>query len=240
MVSSHREDRSGPPSRACLAGFKRTMLYNVKDPCAFQQARVEPGAAEFCAPESAKGGLISFPASDVGSAGLLLFHMLTGRHVISSADWEGCLASVSPAGQALCRQLCALDPSVRPTASDALTHEWFADSMAVSIGSVSDDDAAASLRRARRKLFEALTTPPPWSFDCSMRSRDLLGKGYHAAVYRGTRKPDGAPCAVKVIARGADRTRERRILLQLPPHPHVRFLLDLSFERLVVFHRTAS
>jgi hypothetical protein len=45
---------------------------------------------------------------------------------------------------------------------------------------------------------------------------------------------------VKVIARGADRTRERRILLQLPPHPHVRSLLDLSFERLVVFHRTAS
>lgn len=195
---------------------------------ALYQSRLEPGAAEFCTPERVNGGVLSLQAADIGSAGLLMYHLLTGKHVVTSKAWcdFGCggggdEAAVSRLGQDLCKRLINLEaPGLRPGASQALEHEWFNDAIITRFGTCTEDDKPM-LKIQRQKIFEDLVMPPPIPCEFTMSVKTQIGKGHFGTVYSGLWKCNRMPCAVKVMFRGGDRTRELRILSQMPLHSNV-------------------
>ena len=97
------------------------------------------GSAGYIAPEIFKGIGYGFKA-DIFSLGCVFYNLLTGLYLFSGKDTNHILRSnwkcdlsniksflkdISPQGRDLLLKILSPNPDYRPTAKDALKHEWF-------------------------------------------------------------------------------------------------------------------
>ncbi|TDC57337.1 protein kinase [Micromonospora sp. KC207] len=185
----------------------------------------------YVAPECQRRAQAMSPASDVYAAGVIAYRLLTGELPFATTDDQTRRGSVlppqvmtaaglSPALAALLRRMCALAPSARPTATEALR------------------DLAWLIRPGNTRRAEATSAPTPpqpdfrdlppgYQLTHKFTIRRRLGKpGSYGTAYQAYDRLAGLDRAVKIVHRDRDSVVERlrveyQLLLRLPAHPSV-------------------
>lgn len=202
----------------------------------------------YVAPEAYREPEAASAASDVFSAGLVLYELLAGERAFGSPtelfEQSGVFsvrpsarrAELSSALDAWVQRLCAFHPDHRPTAADAL-------------GQLETVLAPRSDAAAAPAPAPTVAPPPPSSAPEPLDYRDLprgtvlagkleverrLGAGAFGVVYKVVDTLGDVARALKLILRDRHSPLERlkkeyRTLLRLPEHPHVVRVIDANF-----------
>ncbi|HOY67294.1 MAG TPA: protein kinase [Candidatus Ozemobacteraceae bacterium] len=198
----------------------------------------------YVAPEVNREPQAASPASDVFSAGLILYELFTGERPFKNQseifDLSGAFpqkpstlrAELSAGFDAWLQTLCSFEPAARPSAEAALEALESLDAPAVT-KHPAEEPAPAPATEAPAPDYLNLPANFPLTQKFVVRSR--LGKpGTFGVVYKVLDTLGDVSRAVKIIFHDRISTLDRlkkeyRTLLHLPEHPHVVRVFDADF-----------
>lgn len=187
----------------------------------------------YSAPEVANDPAAASVASDIFSAGLVIYELLTGERPFHSATDMAELKGIFPEAASERRselpmtldgwlqRLCAWEATERPTAADALKH------LRELVKTLPNRRAVPTSPRA--VSYEQLE--PGATLGRKYRVEQRLGKGSFGVVYKVIDTFGDVARAVKIILRDRRSTLDRlkqeyRTLVDLPEHPNVVRVID--------------
>ncbi|MFE3001412.1 protein kinase [Nocardia sp. NPDC059246] len=204
--------------------------------------------AEYQAPEAFREPANASPASDIFSAGLVLYELFTGEKPFAGPTEVFDQSGVFPVKPSLVRgelpegfdewlqNLCAFDPDNRLTARQAVAE------LAIMLASGGADSSDKPVSPPAPMLPE---TEPATATDYSrltpgtlLASKFLvekrIGAGAFGVVYKVIDTLGDVPRAVKLIIKDRHSTLDRlkkeyRVLLRVPEHPNVVRVFDAQF-----------
>ncbi len=208
---------------------------------------VEQIDASYAAPEAWRDPSGATAVSDVFSAGLVIFELLTGSRPFSSPtelfDQGGVFRAkpsahgpeIAPRLDAWLQRLCTFDPEVRPTARVAL------ETLAEALAAPSDE---ASVGSAVEHTQGSQAPTPPLDVDWTdvprgtllagkLEVQARLGHGAFGVVYKVVDTLGDVTRALKLILRDRHSTLERlkreyKTLVHMPEHEHVVRVVDAN------------
>jgi len=229
-----------------LTGFEHARAGTARSLTIADQV-VEEVDPAYVAPEAWREPANASPASDVFSAGLVLYELFTGQRAFTSitelfdrsatfqANPSTLRSEIPSALDQWLQTLCTFDPDQRLSATaaglalDSALQPLFSGAEAGS----NDEPAAAQPETVPVAPIDWTRVPKGTLLAGKLEVQELIGRGSFSVVYKVVDTLGDVTRALKLILRDRHSTLERlkkeyKTLVRLPEHPHVVRVIDAN------------